>query len=176
MINAYRKRSLKGTTLTELSVVLALISIVSLLVVSFSVMVHTRSMAATTKNRVADDLRLSKVVIENWIDQVTNVYDAEVTVSLDGKSLIATVDGILYSAELNEDEFNATLPDDKTINCPIDEIKEFQFEELKKTDDGQLEDAIWFCTAKYVIPKMDGAPIQQQSTFCVNSHIGDALS
>lgn len=176
MFKLNHKARSKGTTLTEMSVVLALIGIVSVVVVSFSLMVHTRSMVATTRNRAADDLKMSKIVIENWIDEVSNTYGAEITVSLDGKSLMATINETLYKTELTEDNLNASLPDGKILSCPIDEINEFNFSNLKKMDGLILKDEIWFCSAHYLIPKIDGEPIPQHITFCVNSHIGDVVS
>ena len=173
MLSKYRKSASKGTSLTEMSVVLALVSIVSLLVTSFTVMVHTRSMTATTKNRVADDLRLCKIVLETWLDEAVNTHGAETAISADGKNIIVTIDGTPYATELTEDSFKAALPDEKILQCPIGEIKELHFEELKREDGGQVRDAIWFCTVKYLLPQNEGEPLEEEITFTVNLHVGD---
>lgn len=170
----------RGVTLTEMTVVLALISLVSLLVISFTGMVNLRSSVSVIKNRAADDLRLTKVVLENWTAAVTD-YGAEITVADDGKSLVATIgmegmedtEILTYNAFLTEDGFTAKLPNGETLHCPIGEIVSFTFEIDKK--DEPLQDEILFCTAEYSIPKSSGTSEIQTITFCINSHVGDIV-
>lgn len=166
----------RGVSIMEMSVVLALVSVVSLLVASFTVMVNLRSTTGVIKNRVADDLRLSKILLENWTETVTETYGAQLTVAADGESLMATIDGVIYATQLTEDSLIATLPDGQQLHCPIGEISVLTFQGMNRMDGEQLQDAIWFCTAEYALPHSDGATIPQQSTFCINSHVGDSLS
>lgn len=176
MTTTHRHTTNKGMSLTEITVVLALVSIVSLLVVSFTMLINVRSVTAATKNRVVDDVRLSKVVLENWIESVTATYNTEVMISDDNRKLMATIDGVLYTAELTENGLTATLPDGKSLQCPIGVITAFSFEKMKKVDGEQLRDAIWFCSAEYELPSSGSAPAAHQTIFCINPHVGDFVS
>lgn len=58
----------KGATLAELCVVLAVITIISVVVVSFSVMVHQRVNISTDKLKAMEDITIVEHFIEGWVE------------------------------------------------------------------------------------------------------------
>lgn len=175
MTTIRRRTACKGMSIAEMTVVLALISIVSLLVVSFTTMVNLRNATAVTKNRVADDIHLSKIVLENWVETVTGTYNAPVSVAEDGKSLWATIEGARYGATLSDGFLVATLPGGEDLQCPVGEITTVTFAQMHRVDGQIRTDSLWFCTAQYALRRSDGSLAAREIVFCINPHVGDVV-
>ena len=60
----------KGITLTEICVALAVLSIISLVVVSFAAMVTGRSATGTDKLKFMQDIELLEAVVDDWFEAV----------------------------------------------------------------------------------------------------------
>ena len=64
-----RKR-LKGSTLAELVIVLAVASIISTAVVSYAVMFNRRVKTHNEKLNLMQDMSIAQVFVENWFDEM----------------------------------------------------------------------------------------------------------
>lgn len=158
-----------GVSIAEMCIVLALLAIVGTLVVSFSAMVSARASAATTRLNAADDLKVSQVVLENWVDQMT-ALDAQFTVGETGLS--ATVGTETYTVSLLPDTLRAPLPDGHTLTCPISAAETFRFDQMTRADGNPLI----FCTLTYTVKSSNGAGHTVEETFTVLSRVGETLS
>lgn len=157
----------KGMSLAEICVVLAVISIVSLMVISFTTMVSARSTVSAAKLKAMDDQELTEVILENWID---HMVAKQAVISVEENTLYATKDGINYTVCLEEDKLIAPLTDGTFLSCPINTVTELRFDHLTSSDD-----TIYFCTAVYDYPDPRGGTITREYTFCINPHIGETL-
>ena len=155
----------KGSTLTEMCVVLAVVSIVALAVVSFTTMVGARSAVGAAKLKMMEDRQLTKVILESWLNQLT---EENAVITADENGLRATVDGEVFSVALEEELLTAAIPDGDPLFCPIHTLTRLTFDSMSHAGD-----AIYFCTAEYELPNPSGGVIQRSFTFALNPHIGD---
>lgn len=156
-----------GSTLAEMSVVLAVVSIVALAVVSFTTMVGARSSVSAAKLKMMEDRQLTKIVLDGWLYQAI-AADATVTVDTNG-NISATVDGEVSSVALEENRIVAAVPNAEPLVCPINILTGLTFD-LMANSNG---DTVYFCTAAYELPNPSGGVIQRSFTFALNPHIGD---
>lgn len=155
----------KGSTLAEMCVVLAVVSIVALAVVSFTTMVGARSSVSAAKLKMMEDRQLTKVVLESWLNQLT---EENAVITADESGLSAAIDGEVFSVTLEEDRLIADVPNGDPLSCPIHTITGITFDVMSHSGD-----AIYFCTAEYELPNPNGGVIQRSFTFALNPHIGD---
>lgn len=156
----------KGSTLAEMCVVLAVISIVTLAVVSFTTMVSARGSVSAAKLKMMEDRRLTRVVLESWLDTLT---EANATITTDENGILAFVSGNVYTVSLQENQLIATVPSGDTLTCPISTLTRLTFDRM--TNAGG--DALYICTAEYEIPDPNGGTLQRSFTFAIDPHIGD---
>ena len=159
----------KGSSLAEMSVVLAVVSIVALAVVSFTTMVSARSTVSAAKLKMMEDRQLIKVVLEGWLDRAVKA-NATVTVDENGVISASLSEGELCTVLLEEDRIVAPVPGEDPLFCPINTLTSLTFIEMSHENG----DAIYFCTAEYELPNPSGGVIQRSFTFALNPHIGDA--
>lgn len=156
----------KGSTLAEMCVVLAVVSIVALAVVSFTTMVSARGTVGAAKLKMMEDRQLIKVVLEGWLNQLT---EENTVITADESGLSAAIDGEVFSVTLEEDRLTAAIPNGDPFSCPINTLTSLSFIEMSHENG----DAIYFCTAEYELPNPSGGVIQRSFTFALNPHIGD---
>ena len=155
----------KGSSLAEMCVVLAVVSIVALIVVSFTTMVSARGTVGAAKLKMMEDRQLTKVILESWLNQLT---EENAVITADESGLSAAIDGEVFSVTLEEDRLTADVPNGDPLSCPIHTITGITFDAISSSDD-----AIYFCTADYELPNPSGGVIQRSFTFALNPHIGD---
>ncbi|MBQ7330448.1 MAG: hypothetical protein IJW94_01470 [Oscillospiraceae bacterium] len=155
----------KGSSLAEMCVVLAVVSIVALLVVSFTTMVSARGTVGAAKLKMMEDRQLTKVILESWLNQLT---EENAVITADENGLSAAIDGEVFSVTLEEDRLTAAIPNGNPLSCPIHTITGITFDVMSHSGD-----AIYFCTAEYELPNPSGGVIQRSFTFALNPHIGD---
>ncbi len=164
-----RNRKRAGVSIAEMCVVLALLGIVGTVVVSFSAMVSARASASTTKLNAADDLKVSQVILENWVDRMTQ-QNAIISVAETGLS--ATVGEQTYTVTLEEDVLVAPLPDGQKLTCPINEVQEIRFQQMTRPDGNPLI----FCTLVYTVASPAGSQSVMEETFTILSRVGEIVS
>ena len=155
----------KGSSLAEMCVVLAVVSIVALMVVSFTTMVSARGTVGAAKLKMMEDRQLTKVILESWLNQLT---EENAVITADENGLSAAIDGEVFSVTLEEDRLTAAIPNGNPLSCPIHTITGITFDVMSHSGD-----AIYFCTAEYELPNPSGGVIQRSFTFALNPHIGD---
>ena len=97
-----RNENRHGVTLVELVVVLAILSIVTTMVVSFNVIVNQRRAESQAKLEVLQDVRVAEAMIESWInstkiEKIESITDgsAILTSREDEKNIVKFNDGVL---------------------------------------------------------------------------------
>ena len=90
----------RGFTLTELTIVLAVLAIILTLVVSFTAMVSKNTQVSTARFEALQDIRVAESIIENFIE---------------GKSSI--------TFNVNAEETTLTLTDNENNTLTFDETK-----------------------------------------------------
>ena len=181
------KNRRKGVTLMEMTIVIAVIGIISTVVVSFTMMVSQRAAVGSGKMGALNEIEMTKAVVEAWVDKIDPTGKASIrfdTDSQDGDKLVADVsgsenryyiyiqDGMLV-AETTKTEAQTV----EALRCPAESIKDISFdvkERYDASDSTKVTDRIIFCTLTYVIPKA-GVTVsteEKELTFCINSHLG----
>lgn len=148
----------RGVTLGEICIVLAVVSIVSLAVVSFAVMATGRSATGTDRLKAMQDIALLEETVERWFEEVYKpggITVEEQSLSMDGKALLFT---------------NGALVIDGTQTYPFETVKALKFEKLS-----QGNDDIYFCTVTYVCRRGRNGNAEESYTFCVNPRVGEQI-
>jgi len=158
----------KGSSLAEMCVVLAVVSIVALAVASFTTMVSARSTVSAAKLKMMEDRQLTKVVLESWLNLAMNA-DATVEVDANGNISASLPQEEPCVVLLDEDRIIAPVPGGEPLFCPINTLTALTFECMVHANG----DAIYFCTAAYELPNPAGGTIQRTFTFTLNPHIGE---
>ena len=112
----------KGVTLAELSVVLAVVAIISTMVISFIVLLSGRVDSTTQKVNLNQEITVVEKAVESWVDSL--VKDGA-TFSQDGK---AVLDGNEYSFSFSDDSLTFDLPQNQTLSCPVKQIQQLFIE------------------------------------------------
>ena len=134
----------RGFTLAELTVVLAVMTIVTALVITFSSMIATRRAESQARLDAMNDISVAENTIESWI-QKNEITKTESNRLSAGENTICAKDGKLFIGE------NAVYT--------FERVKEITFDAWAK--DGHT---IYFCKAAYAHAKNDTI---EYYTFCV---------
>ena len=164
-----RKHNRAGMSVAELCVVLAVLSIVGTLVVSFSAMVNARASASATKLNAAEDLKMSQTILDAWADHMAGL-DAQFTAGDTGLSAIAG--GEVYQVTLEDGVLRAALPEGQQLACPVSTAEEFRFQQMTRPGGNPLI----FCTLVYSVNNPAGTDIVMEETFTILSRVGEAVS
>ena len=135
----------RGFTLAELTVVLAVMTIVAALAVSFSSLISERRAESQARLDAMNDISVAEKTIENWIQKNAAITVEDTKLSTEGSS-IGAQDGTLFIGE------NAVYT--------FDQVKEITFSS-SRTDGGYT---IYFCKVAYTLTKNDTI---EYYTFCV---------
>ena len=153
-----KKCEKRGFTVAELCIVLAVISIVSTVVISFTAMVTQRSKISRAQLSALQDIELIETLVEAHIESVSNTSDNQVTVfwNIDDKKL--TVGNNTYTFESVEEISFSTLT-----------------ENTKKTENTETAtDILYICKVTYQIPYEKNTT--HTYTFCVNPYVGETVN
>jgi prepilin-type N-terminal cleavage/methylation domain-containing protein len=153
------RKSKKGMTLVELSVVLAVVAVISSMVISFSVLISRRSSAAGKRLDVMEDTAAIQTVVENWVDG--RLTDGVGFLVADG-GLTAGEQTLTF--DISTSTLKGTVPDGDDFIYYAQAVKNVTFEVINSTLQ-ENSDFIIFCTLSYG----DG----EKFTFTVNPFIGD---
>lgn len=156
----------KGTSLAEICIVLAVISIISVTVTSFTVMAGARSTAAATRLNVIEDLEMAETVLEGWVDNMTG---QGATFATEDGQLKAVKDTVDYAVTLQDGLLTAPVPTGAPYRIALKTVTAITVEAKFNGPD-----AIFFCTLTYTDPRGGNEP--QTYTFCINSRINETIS
>ena len=119
--NSTKMSGKRGFTLVELSVVLALVAIVTVMIVSFSIMMDKFAVSAQAEYDFLEDSN----ILKNQIIEQISVYDVDgYNFSVvDGSELLLTKDDddeFSKNLDFSDDNFNTSFEvNDKLIKCTI---------------------------------------------------------
>lgn len=163
----------KGITLSEICIVLAVVSIVSLAVVSFAAMATGRGATGTDKLKVMQDIELLEAMVDNWFNEVY-VFDENNT---------------LVRPEVVGENSNVLAVGDKKLwlengnlytRFSTEDIRTYRFETVTKLAFEQMKaesgDIIYFCTVTYAYRRGQNTPVEETYTFCINPRVGESIT
>ena len=166
----------KGITLTEICVALAVLSIVSLVVVSFAAMATGRGATGTDKLKFMQDIELLEAVVDDWFDAV---YTGAGSVTVESaepmaKRELETTSGL--TLQWNNGNLIAVFPAEG--GEPVS--RTFQFEvitdvQFEVKENPSKTDEIFFCTVTYVYRQGQNKEVEKTYTFCINPRVGEVL-
>ena len=158
-------RNKKGFTLAELSIVLALVAVISAVVVSFAIMMSERTKANQYKLNLIQELDFVETTIEGFVDSVGGanaVFD-------DSSSgvLSADVGGNTHSISFSVDSSVLTVsrPDISEYSITLETINGLSFKVVSSANESLI-----MCTATY----FDNNALIRQ-TFTVFSRVGQTV-
>ena len=159
-----RRKLKKGATLIELTVVLAVLAIVSTMIVSFSVFLSARVDTSVKANSLMQDVVSIKATFEGWVDELT---EEQATFSCENSSLKATVNSSEYSIALTDNVLSATMPSGEDLTINITVIKELAFNVVENDSKTQT---LFICKAFYWADNK-----LQYFSFTVNPFVNDVV-
>lgn len=167
-----KKLKRAGISIAEMCIVLAVIAIASTVVITFTIMVSARSSASVTKLNAYNDIQVSQVILENWMDKM---LEEEVPIIADETGLYAVDQHVpedvrLYYVTLQDGQLVAPLPDGTELTCPVSTVKEFRFSQLPvEATNGQV---LYFCTVAYEVQNPTGEYVPFEETFTIRPRVG----
>ena len=179
------KRIRKGSTLAEICVVLAVVSIVSTVVLSFCMMANRRSVASANRLRIMEERKMIETIVETWCESMA-AAGKDISLVPDSNSpLIADAGGDQNTIALSDGVLTATMPEGPPIQFKFDAAKSLMFNvishdlsdfeglgEAEKKD--LLNDVLIVCTVEFNDPYAD--PINSPTyVFTVNPRVGETM-
>lgn len=156
------KMNRRGFTLAELSVVLAVLSIVSIMVASFTAMVSNSRQLSTARLEALQDVRVVEELVEGFIE------GNEIKTSFSDDVVETTLASDERTIGLEEIEEKKTLVikkgDDVETKIALERVTEITFDYY-----GDNADYIIYCTIHYQVGNND-----YEYTFCVCAEKGGA--
>lgn len=158
------KNKKKGITLSEICIVLAVLSIVSLAIVSYAAMATGRGISGADKLKVMQDIELLEAMVDNWFNEAYTGPDSltvgENKLSVGDKELHYQ-GGTLYTK----------FSDTDLRSYHLETVESLRFEVVKSKDD-----EIFFCTVTYVYRLGQSKEVEETYTFCINPRVGESIS
>ena len=150
----------RGFTLTELTIVLAVLAIVLTLLVSFTAMVNNSRQISGARLEALQDIRVAESIIENFIEgnKITTTFKDE-----EGKTI--PVENVLEAGEkkLVFNKEKKTLAVSGGANLTLERVESITFDY-----NGDSTEGIFYCTINYNVGNHD-----YYYTFCVYSYAGN---
>ncbi len=144
----------RGFTLTELTVVLAVMAIVATLAVTFSSLISKRRAESHARLAAMQDISVAESMIEGWIkSNEPTVTERELTVESNPERSVRAENGTLY---INGEAAFA-----------FDRVTDITF----STQTNGVGHTIYFCSVAYTLPEADE---EENYTFCVYKE-GEAI-
>ena len=154
----------RGITLSEICIVLAVVSIVSLAVVSFAAMATGRGATGTDKLKVMQDIELLEAMVDNWFNTVYNSGESAV---------IDTGETSVNNRALYFENGNLYInTDGKYQSYRFETVTKLEFEIMKNAENN---DEIFFCTVTYAYRRGQNTPVDETYTFCINPRVGESI-
>lgn len=168
-----RNTAKKAFTIAELTIVLALIAIVSAMVVSFSAMTDRRVKSSQANLELIGELDATRTTMHSWLDAVKK-YDADLSLKIvdgnpDKTTLVATVGADEYFVKMGEKALLFEMPNSIGVRTEfeLDLTRTFEiYFDIPQDTNGQ----IIFVTAICNMGKK-----QVSYTFTVRSHVGETV-
>ena len=166
----------KGITLTEICVALAVLSIVSLVVVSFAAMATGRGATGTDKLKFMQDIELLETVVDDWFEAVyTGAGSMTESAEPMAKRELKTTSGL--TLQWNNGNLIAVFPAEGGESVS----RTFQFEvitdvQFEVKENPSKTDEIFFCTVTYVYRQGQNKEVEKNYTFCINPRVGESVS
>lgn len=148
----------RGYTLAELTVVLAVLVIVSAMVVSFAAMTSNSRRISEARLEALQDIRVAEAIIEDFIEgnKITTVFEK------DENGKVVPVENTLTAGEnsLEFTEADKTLTVSGGTKYTLERVKSITFDYY-----GENTDKIYYCTITYMVGNQE-----YNYTFCVISY------
>jgi len=161
----------KGITLSEICIVLAVVSIVSLAVVSFAAMATGRGATGTDKLKVMQDIELLEAMVDNWFNEVY-IFDNNTLVRPEvvdeSPNVLAVGDKKLW---LENGNLYTQFSEENIRTYRFETVTELKFKRLR-----QGSDDIYFCTVTYAYRRGQNTPVEETYTFCINPRVGESIT
>lgn len=173
-------RQKKGFTLMELSIVIALVAIAVVMVSTFCIMADRRNAESNRSIQVTNDITVTEVIVENWIDELLS-KGAALSLSESGDAIVATLGEDSYELSFTPSEENGGKESSgKLLGEYIDTQKSFSYttSTVKAISFSMLEKEgarLITCAVTYD-PSINSNPSKIKTyAFCVNSRIGETV-
>ena len=145
----------RGFTIAELTIVLAVIAVVSTMVVSYVTIITQRNRAATERLNVMQDIQVIESMTEAWIEEISNIGVTDDTlISIDDTSVAMKFD--LASSTY----------------CALTKYETTAIKSVTYRSEGS-DDILYFVTVTYALSDKNGL---QTYTFCVNPYVGEGVN
>ncbi len=155
----------KGATLIELSVVLAVLSIISTMVISFTIFLSERTKTTVKVNNLMQDVVVIKTAVESWASDLSK-SNAQFGVEEDYSILVAVDSyGEKHQLAKTENNLSATLPNGETLSYKLSVVSELRFN-VQSNGAQTLFRCRVFYSADNVI---------QTFSFTINPFVGDLV-
>ena len=181
------KKVRKGSTLAEICVVLAVVSIVSTVVLSFCMMANRRAVASANRLRIMEERKMIETIVETWCDSMAAEGKAISLAPWSNSWLVAGESPNMNTIVLSGDGMlMAKMPDGSDIQFKFDAAKSLMFNvishdlsdfeglgEAEKKD--LLNDVLIVCTVEFDAVGVEPA-YTPRYVFVVNSRIGESIN
>lgn len=163
----------KGATLAELSVVLAVLAVVTAMVVSFAVLITQHASLSTARMNAINDIEQVKSVTKGWL----NAVEQESSTALTADEILQ-IPGHVMSRKIGESNcfisfangtLSARFPNGNTLSCSTTQVTGLGWQSISNETD-----TLYIFTLTYILPTADNAEYSVKSiVFCANPHTGD---
>ena len=152
------KRIRKGSTLAEICVVLAVVSIVSTVVLSFCMMANRRAVASANRLRIMEERKMIETIVETWCDSMA-AEEQDISLEFINSQITLDRSGML----------TATMPEGPDIQFKCDAAKTMMFNVIPSEND-----VLIVCTVEF---NAIGADLinPPKYVFVVNPRSGESI-
>lgn len=164
-----KKNARRGVTMAELCIAIAVISIVSTMVVSFSVLVAERNNSANAKLETITDINFIETMVEEWFEKSENnisYYQNETGIHISEATELDNVSKLGYSSTTDKviyfTNHNTLRLNDREIELSSN-IEGIKFSKAENSN-------LYYCTIEYETRGYNNGP--ETYTFCVNTKMG----
>ncbi len=170
MVKRFKDR--RGSTLAEIMVAIVLVSVMIVMVVSFTQYMTQRTKINAANDAVLQDRLKAESVLEGWVDILVSKGAAfEVGETPEGEPdpsyITATVDGEEYILRFANGYVTGALPEDGELSVRAETVVSAEFEIMHNEENG---DFLLFCT---VVSENEHSGETLSCTFCVNPRVGE---
>lgn len=152
------KKVRKGSTLAEICVVLAVVSIVSTVVLSFCMMANRRAVASANRLRIMEERKMIETIVETWCDSMA-AEEQDISLEFINSQITLDRSGML----------TATMPEGPDIQFKCDAAKTMMFNVIPSEND-----VLIVCTVEF---NAIGADLinPPKYVFVVNPRSGESI-
>lgn len=168
MMIMQKRRNLAGITIAELCVVIAILTIVSLIVVSFCLLINNRSSAGSDALSRMDEIEALETFVDAWSDSVAGAGAQIDSNECSKTQLVAYAGTNVYILLYEDGVLRAQDPDGAMFSYECKNELSIEFQSQSK--EGQ--DFIVFCKVLFRIEK-EGS--EKSYTFCSNPRLGESV-